>query len=159
MAPPLSVRRYTWGPSRWGPAFVHHDRPSVRSIQLTKILNAVVNFVQQPLPPGSTTGAGGTWEQAGALNKGQQASAGLTLFSNFWSYLMPLVGMTRPPLGRESAFLSSSGISFSSNTVLTPRAQAVIWPTHTGEDIRQSTLRSWWQWSATSLSSSRRCRP
>lgn len=51
-----------------------------------------VNFIQQPLPPGSTTGAGGTNEQAGALDRGQQASTGLTLFSSFWSYFMPLLG-------------------------------------------------------------------
>lgn len=37
----------------------------------------VVNFIQQPLPAGSVTGAGGT-AQAGALGKGQQASTGLT---------------------------------------------------------------------------------
>lgn len=51
-----------------------------------------VNFIQQPLPPGSTTGAGGTDEQAGALDKGQRASTALVLFNNFWSYIMPMVG-------------------------------------------------------------------
>ncbi|RYP62918.1 hypothetical protein DL769_007123 [Monosporascus sp. CRB-8-3] len=55
-----------------------------------------VNFISQPLPPGSTTGAivnGSEAEgQPGALGKGQQASTGLVLFNNFWSYLMPLVG-------------------------------------------------------------------
>ncbi|RYO97555.1 hypothetical protein DL765_011156 [Monosporascus sp. GIB2] len=55
-----------------------------------------VNFISQPLPPGSTTGAilsGNEAEgQPGALGKGQQASTGLVLFNNFWSYLMPLVG-------------------------------------------------------------------
>jgi POT family proton-dependent oligopeptide transporter len=51
-----------------------------------------VNFIEQPLPPGSTTGAGGTYEQAGALNYGQQAATGLVLFNTFWSYVMPLLG-------------------------------------------------------------------
>ncbi|KAK2001040.1 POT family protein [Colletotrichum falcatum] len=51
-----------------------------------------VNFIAYPLPPGSTTGAGGTHEQAGALGLGQRASTALTLFNSFWSYVMPLVG-------------------------------------------------------------------
>jgi POT family proton-dependent oligopeptide transporter len=37
----------------------------------------VVNFIQQPLPEGSTTGAGFSG-QSGALNMGQRASTGLT---------------------------------------------------------------------------------
>ncbi|GAA5979475.1 hypothetical protein JCM10908_002938 [Rhodotorula pacifica] len=49
------------------------------------------NFIQQPLPPGSTTGATSTG-QAGALGMGQQASTGLTTFNSFWSYTMPLFG-------------------------------------------------------------------
>ncbi|KAI0441253.1 POT family protein [Xylaria telfairii] len=51
-----------------------------------------VNFIQQPLPPGSTTGAAGTFGQPGALDKGQQASTGLVTFNSFWAYLMPLLG-------------------------------------------------------------------
>ncbi|KAF5522952.1 putative peptide transporter ptr2 [Colletotrichum aenigma] len=51
-----------------------------------------VNFIAYPLPPNSTTGAGGTLEQAGALGLGQRASTALTLFNSFWSYVMPLVG-------------------------------------------------------------------
>ncbi|XXH01317.1 hypothetical protein Hte_007674 [Hypoxylon texense] len=51
-----------------------------------------VNFISQPLPEGSTTGAGGTDLQAGALDRGQQASTGLVLFNSFWSYVMPLLG-------------------------------------------------------------------
>jgi len=34
------------------------------------------NFIQQPLPDGSRTGAGGLNGQPGALGKGQQASTG-----------------------------------------------------------------------------------
>ncbi|KAI0024011.1 POT family protein [Xylariomycetidae sp. FL0641] len=50
------------------------------------------NFIQQPLPPGSTTGSAGTYGQPGALGQGQQASTGLITFNTFWAYLMPLVG-------------------------------------------------------------------
>lgn len=55
------------------------------------------NFIQQPLPPGSTTGADFSQaafddKQAGALGMGQRASTGLTLFNSFWQYTMPLFG-------------------------------------------------------------------
>lgn len=39
--------------------------------------SVVVNFIQQPLPEGSTTGAGFEG-QSGALDMGQRASTGLT---------------------------------------------------------------------------------
>ncbi|RBR17714.1 uncharacterized protein FIESC28_06410 [Fusarium coffeatum] len=48
------------------------------------------NFIQQPLPPGSVTGADD--EQPGALGMGQRASTGITTFNQFWQYLMPLFG-------------------------------------------------------------------
>ncbi|KAJ6089283.1 hypothetical protein N7467_004499 [Penicillium canescens] len=56
-----------------------------------------VNFIQRPLPAGSTTGAlvpGSDFSNGvpGALGMGQQASTGLTLFNSFWSYIMPLFG-------------------------------------------------------------------
>ncbi|KAF7118462.1 hypothetical protein CNMCM5793_007983 [Aspergillus hiratsukae] len=51
-----------------------------------------VNFIQRPLPEGSTTGAGYDHSVPGALGMGQQASTGLTLFNAFWSYVMPLAG-------------------------------------------------------------------
>ncbi|KAH8649673.1 Ptr2 peptide transporter [Tricladium varicosporioides] len=50
------------------------------------------NFIQQALPEGSNTGAGGADGQSGALNKGQQASTGITTFNQFWVYLLPLFG-------------------------------------------------------------------
>jgi POT family proton-dependent oligopeptide transporter len=52
----------------------------------------VTNFIQQPLPDGSRTGAGFKDGQSGALDKGQQASTGITTFNQFWVYLMPLFG-------------------------------------------------------------------
>ncbi|KAJ3514471.1 hypothetical protein NLJ89_g2360 [Agrocybe chaxingu] len=50
------------------------------------------NFIQQPLPAGSHTGAGGHDGQAGALGMGQRASTGLTTFYQFWCYVTPLLG-------------------------------------------------------------------
>lgn len=54
----------------------------------------VVNFISMPLPPGSTTGAAGPADNvvSGALDMGERASTGLTLFNSFWSYLMPIFG-------------------------------------------------------------------
>lgn len=51
-----------------------------------------VNFIQYPLPDGSTTGSSGTNAQSGALGLGQRASTGLTTFNSMWAYFMPLVG-------------------------------------------------------------------
>ncbi|KAK4229601.1 POT family-domain-containing protein [Podospora fimiseda] len=53
------------------------------------------NFLQQPLPEGSTTGA--TYSinddvKAGALGKGQRTSFAITTFNSFWQYTMPLFG-------------------------------------------------------------------
>ncbi|KAJ9213861.1 hypothetical protein DTO166G4_4472 [Paecilomyces variotii] len=50
-----------------------------------------VNFIQQPLPAGSRTGAGFEG-QSGALDMGQRASTGLTMFNTFWCYLTPILG-------------------------------------------------------------------
>jgi len=50
------------------------------------------NFIQQKLPEGSTTGAGGKDGQSGALGMDQRASTGITTFNQFWQYLMPLFG-------------------------------------------------------------------
>ncbi|PLB43648.1 MFS peptide transporter, putative [Aspergillus steynii IBT 23096] len=50
-----------------------------------------VNFIQQPLPAGSTTGAGFSG-QSGALGMGQRASTGLSTFNTFWCYVTPIVG-------------------------------------------------------------------
>jgi len=54
------------------------------------------NFIQQPLPPGSSTGNIVNWDVekpvAGALGMGQRASTGLTTFNSFWQYTMPLFG-------------------------------------------------------------------
>ncbi|KAN0125825.1 H+/Oligopeptide symporter [Russula decolorans] len=51
-----------------------------------------VNFIQQPLPKGSKTGAGGKHGVSGALGRGQSASTGLTTLLQFWCYVTPLLG-------------------------------------------------------------------
>ncbi|KAK0202758.1 peptide transporter PTR2A [Desarmillaria ectypa] len=50
------------------------------------------NFIQQPLPEGSHTGAGFKNGQSGALGRGQRASTGLNTFYQFWVYVTPLFG-------------------------------------------------------------------
>ncbi|XRM41254.1 hypothetical protein ABZX51_004533 [Aspergillus tubingensis] len=50
-----------------------------------------VNFIQQPLPAGSTTGAGYSG-QSGALGQGERTSTALTTFNTFWCYVMPILG-------------------------------------------------------------------
>ncbi|KNG80975.1 oligopeptide transporter [Aspergillus nomiae NRRL 13137] len=50
-----------------------------------------VNFIQQPLPPSSSTGAGHAG-QSGALGMGQRVSTGLTTLNAFWCYVTPIVG-------------------------------------------------------------------
>lgn len=53
------------------------------------------NFVQRPMPDGSTTGAPQDPEgevPPGALGMGQRAAQGITLFNMFWAYFMPLIG-------------------------------------------------------------------
>src|SRR3569833_1373995 len=49
------------------------------------------NFIQHPLPPGSSTDADPAG-QPGAMGFGQRASTGLTTFNSFWQYTMPLFG-------------------------------------------------------------------
>jgi proton-dependent oligopeptide transporter, POT family len=52
------------------------------------------DFIQQPRPAGSPTGAGinDPDRVSGALGMGQRASLGLTTFNSFWVYTVPLFG-------------------------------------------------------------------
>ncbi|KAH8896727.1 PTR2-domain-containing protein [Thozetella sp. PMI_491] len=52
----------------------------------------LTNFIQRPLPAGSTTGASGTHGQAGALGFGQTTSSAISLFKQFFFYTTPLLG-------------------------------------------------------------------
>jgi POT family proton-dependent oligopeptide transporter len=51
------------------------------------------NYVKNPLPQGSTTGAPLTTDGLpGALGMGPQAAQGISLFNQFFAYVMPLLG-------------------------------------------------------------------
>lgn len=52
----------------------------------------VTNYLQQPLPRGSRTGAGFEYGQSGALGRGQRVSTGISTFNTFWVYVLPLFG-------------------------------------------------------------------
>ena len=63
-----------------------------RCSRVAMCYTTVTNFLQQPLPEGSTTGSSHAGQTSGALGMGQRASTGLTTFNQFWSYTMPLFG-------------------------------------------------------------------
>ncbi|KAI4168373.1 MAG: hypothetical protein LQ343_006458 [Gyalolechia ehrenbergii] len=79
-----------------------------------------VNFIQHPLPPGSTTGSSGTHGQSGALGLGQRASTGLTTFNSMWAYCMPLLGayMADQYWGRYKTIQISIGIAILGHIIL-----------------------------------------
>ncbi|KAJ6150718.1 hypothetical protein N7470_007312 [Penicillium chermesinum] len=84
-----------------------------------------VNFIQRPLPANSTTGAlpagaDHTNGVPGALGMGQRASTGLTLFNQFWSYVMPLVGafIADQHWGRFKTIFSAIAVALMGHTIL-----------------------------------------
>jgi len=81
-----------------------------------------VNFIQQPLPEGSTTGSDD--DQPGALGMGQRASTGLTTFNQFWSYVMPLLGayLADAHLGRFKAINLAIVFAMVGHIILTASA-------------------------------------
>jgi proton-dependent oligopeptide transporter, POT family len=81
-----------------------------------------VNFIQQPLPEGSTTGSDS--EQPGALGMGQRASTGLTTFNQFWAYVMPLLGayLADAHLGRYKAIHVAIVFAMVGHIILTASA-------------------------------------
>lgn len=82
-----------------------------------------VNFIQQPLPANSTTGAGFDG-QSGALDMGQRASTGLTTFNQFWAYITPLFGawIADGYLGRFNTILIAVAVGITGHTILTASA-------------------------------------
>ncbi|RMZ90734.1 hypothetical protein DV736_g2033, partial [Chaetothyriales sp. CBS 134916] len=82
-----------------------------------------VNFIQQPLPEGSSTGAGFSG-QSGALGMGQRASTGLTTFNQFWAYLTPLLGayIADTYLGRFKTIHIAIACGLIGHTILTASA-------------------------------------
>ncbi|KAJ5660722.1 uncharacterized protein N7484_000094 [Penicillium longicatenatum] len=84
-----------------------------------------VNFIQRPLPAHSTTGAlvAGTdfnKHVPGALGMGQRASTALTLFNQFWSYVMPLAGayVADQYWGRYRTIFASLAVALVGHTIL-----------------------------------------
>ena len=88
-----------------------------------------VNFIQSPLPDGSTTGAivGGSG-QPGALGLGQRASTALTLFNSFWAYVMPMVGawVADTYLGRYLTIQIAIGIAIVGHVLLVVSSTPVM---------------------------------
>ncbi|KAF9496293.1 peptide transporter PTR2A [Pleurotus eryngii] len=78
------------------------------------------NYIQQPLPDGSHTGAGGPIGQSGALGLGQRTSTGLSTFFQFWCYITPLVGafIADTRLGRYETVCWSVGLSIIGHIIL-----------------------------------------
>ncbi|ERF72052.1 hypothetical protein EPUS_04970 [Endocarpon pusillum Z07020] len=86
------------------------------------------NFIQQPLPEGSRTGAAGTDGQAGALGMGQRASTGLGTFNQFWVYFTPLIGayIADTYLGRFNTICVSLAIAIVGHIILTISAVPTV---------------------------------
>ncbi|KAF2202260.1 PTR2-domain-containing protein [Delitschia confertaspora ATCC 74209] len=81
------------------------------------------NFVQQPLPPGSTTGRDlrpGDEAQPGALGMGQRASFGIGTFNQFWSYTCPILGayIADEYLGRYNTIFIAIAFSIIGHIIL-----------------------------------------
>ncbi|KAI0266401.1 peptide transporter PTR2A [Gloeopeniophorella convolvens] len=79
-----------------------------------------VNFIQQPLPKGSKTGAGGKHGTSGALGQKQQTSTGLTTLNQFWCYVTPLLGawIADEKWGRFNTIAVAVGITLIGHIIL-----------------------------------------
>ncbi|DAA77274.1 TPA_exp: putative MFS peptide transporter [Trichophyton benhamiae CBS 112371] len=84
-----------------------------------------VNFIQQPLPKGSTAGNSVgpgiiTSRVPGALGLGQRASTAISTFNSFWAYIMPLVGayIAEEHLGRFRTIMYSIACALVGHTIL-----------------------------------------
>ncbi|KZT02811.1 PTR2-domain-containing protein [Laetiporus sulphureus 93-53] len=78
------------------------------------------NFIQQPLPPHSRTGAGYADGQSGALGLGQRASTAIGTFNSFWVYIIPLLGayIADTRWGRFKTICISVGIALIGHVIL-----------------------------------------
>ncbi|CDK24969.1 unnamed protein product [Kuraishia capsulata CBS 1993] len=93
------------------------ERASYYSVQ-----GLLYNFIQRPLPAGSTTGAPldrHSSESAGGLGRGLQASNGLTLLLTFMAYVVPLFGgyVADTKIGRLKAIWIGVGGGFISHVL------------------------------------------
>ncbi|KAF5366602.1 hypothetical protein D9758_008970 [Tetrapyrgos nigripes] len=80
----------------------------------------LTNFIQQSLPPGSHTGAGGPNGQSGALGQGLQTTNGLTTFYQFWAYVTPILGgyIADTYWGRYNTICFAIAVAFIGHIVL-----------------------------------------
>jgi POT family proton-dependent oligopeptide transporter len=82
------------------------------------------NFVNKPLPDGSNTGApvdpSAPNAQAGAMGRGPQAAQAISLFNQFFAYVMPLVGawIADARMGRFWTIHIAIGISTIAHVIL-----------------------------------------
>ncbi|OAQ85528.1 oligopeptide transporter [Purpureocillium lilacinum] len=76
------------------------------------------NFIEQPLPQGSVTGA--SLEQPGAMGLGQRASTGITTLNQVWQYFMPLFGawIADAKLGRYRTITTALAIDILGHVIL-----------------------------------------
>ncbi|KAL7914030.1 PTR2 domain-containing protein [Trichoderma velutinum] len=81
------------------------------------------NFVNRPLPPGSTTGSAPDG-RPGALGMGPKAAQGISLFNQFFAYIMPLVGawIADARMGRFWTLHLAIGISTIAHVILVASA-------------------------------------
>ncbi|KAF8906911.1 peptide transporter PTR2A [Mucidula mucida] len=78
------------------------------------------NFMQQPLPEGSSTGSAGPDVVPGALGLGQNTAFGLSTFYQFWCYVTPLFGayLADTRLGRFKAVCVGVAVALVGHVVL-----------------------------------------
>ncbi|KAL7948789.1 PTR2 domain-containing protein [Trichoderma barbatum] len=81
------------------------------------------NFVNRGLPPGSTTGAA-PHGRPGALGMGPKAAQGISLFNQFFAYIMPLLGawVADARMGRFWTLHLAIGISTIAHVILVASA-------------------------------------
>ncbi|KKA30144.1 hypothetical protein TD95_002802 [Thielaviopsis punctulata] len=88
------------------------------------------NFVNRPLPEGSTTGAshGTSANTPGALGMGTKAAQGISLVNQFWAYLMPLFGawLADAKYGRYKVIHVAIAVSTIAHVILTAAASPKV---------------------------------
>ncbi|KAJ5266728.1 POT family-domain-containing protein [Penicillium angulare] len=93
----------------------------------------LTNFIQRPLPLGSTTGASGANAQSGALGFGQRAAYAINTFKQFFFYITPLFGAYLADVrwGRYKTICVSIGLGIIAHIVIVIAAlpQVIFLPT------------------------------
>ena len=85
----------------------------------------IVNYIQNPLPPGSDGGQLiGNAKVPGALGQGQSVAFAITTFNSFWAYVMPIIGAVVADtwLGRYKAICYFTVIKILAQILLTASA-------------------------------------